>query len=580
MVVNAFERLTSLVIAAIYLAVAPATATTERGGEVAIASGSATVAEEAASELVSALDFPWLLKPDSAAESDESAAPEAASAETPDIASMDIDDMRTRTSGDFDYVTWRGEAVITAYRGSATNLTLPDRLDGIPVIALDEDVLSFSGLATVRIPVTVTALGDSPFAGCPMLRRVEVDPANRVYESVDGVLFDKIHGTLVTYPASRAAPAYEVPAGTRALGGWAFDGCERLTDVTLPEGLVEIGARAFNACTELTGVVLPESLAVLGSRAFNYCYSLTEINIPASVTDIGDNPFDCCVSLVGISVSPENLIYAALDGVLFDQARRALVTYLAGKSNSAYAVPAGTVALGVSAFSECAALSRITFPDSLAEIDDYALFGCGGLTRVVLPAGVERVGLRALGGCAALTAIDVVKDNPVFASEEGVLFDKRLAALVCYPQAKGGVIYTVPEGTLELSESAFEACEGLVAVVLPQGLARVGEWAFASCPGMGRVLLGDGLTHLGDSAFAGCASMSKLALPDSLVSIGENVFSGCGSLSQLTLPASVRHIGDSAFQGCPGIVIDVGSNSYAERYARRLGIPFTLARGE
>ena len=54
---------------------------------------------------------------------------------------------------------------------------------------------------------------------------------------------------------------------------------------TAPNGytVTGIGEQAFNGCDGLTAVTLPNTLKVIGELAFQLCTNLTEISIPASV---------------------------------------------------------------------------------------------------------------------------------------------------------------------------------------------------------------------------------------------------------------------------------------------------------
>lgn len=54
------------------------------------------------------------------------------------------------------------------------------------------------------------------------------------------------------------------------LGDYAFEGCEQLTNVTLPAGLKTIGAGAFQNCWQLKKVTVPKSVTAIGKQAFGY----------------------------------------------------------------------------------------------------------------------------------------------------------------------------------------------------------------------------------------------------------------------------------------------------------------------
>ena len=75
----------------------------------------------------------------------------------------------------------------------------------------------------------------------------------------------------------------------------AFENCDNLTSVTIPNSVTSIGDNAFSSCSGLTSVTIPNSVTSIGDRAFYVCESLKSITIPNSVTSIGDCSFEACI---------------------------------------------------------------------------------------------------------------------------------------------------------------------------------------------------------------------------------------------------------------------------------------------
>ena len=82
----------------------------------------------------------------------------------------------------------------------------------------------------------------------------------------------------------------------------AFDFCESLTSVTIPDSVTNIGLGAFEGCTNLTSIIIPDGVTNIGVCAFRYCHSLTSVNIPDSVTSIDHAAFGCCISLTSVII--------------------------------------------------------------------------------------------------------------------------------------------------------------------------------------------------------------------------------------------------------------------------------------
>ena len=141
--------------------------------------------------------------------------------------------------------------------------------------------------------------------------------------------------------------------------------------------------------------------------AFAWCSSLTTIELPDSVTSMGVNPFAGCKSLKNIQVSPEQPVFAVIDGVLFNKAEKSLICYPDGKQEEAYEVPQGIQQIKSGAFSCCSALTTIELPDSVTSIGESAFYDCSSLTTIELPDSVTSIGKSAFYGCSSLTTIEL-----------------------------------------------------------------------------------------------------------------------------------------------------------------------------
>src|SRR5579859_3004914 len=112
------------------------------------------------------------------------------------------------TYGDWRYSVNGNNAIITRYTGTASDLSIPSTINGLPVQFID--IAAFSGntsLTNVLIPISVSGVLNGaaavPFASCINLLSITVDPQNSVFSSVDGVLFNKKQTSLIEYPLGR-----------------------------------------------------------------------------------------------------------------------------------------------------------------------------------------------------------------------------------------------------------------------------------------------------------------------------------------------------------------------------------------
>lgn len=87
-----------------------------------------------------------------------------------------------------------------------------------------------------------------------------------------------------------------------SIGTQAFNGCENLKSVIIPDGVTSIGDDAFLGCSGLTSVTIPDSVTTIGSYAFTDCSGLTSVVIPDSVTSIGEYAFLKCGKLTSVTI--------------------------------------------------------------------------------------------------------------------------------------------------------------------------------------------------------------------------------------------------------------------------------------
>ena len=90
--------------------------------------------------------------------------------------------------------------------------------------------------------------------------------------------------------------------GVTNIRKYAFDYCNSLTSIEIPNSVTSIGDCAFENCQELHSVEIPNSVTSIGGGAFASCYDLKSIEIPSSVAEIGGGTFFDCYSLTSVTV--------------------------------------------------------------------------------------------------------------------------------------------------------------------------------------------------------------------------------------------------------------------------------------
>lgn len=79
--------------------------------------------------------------------------------------------------------------------------------------------------------------------------------------------------------------------------------------------------------------------------------------------------------------------------------------------------------------------------------------------------------------CVNLCSINVDGNNDIYSSEDGVLFNKEMTTLLCFPEGKGGT-YNIPKSVTSVEIWAFSDCVRLNCVNVPDQVTSIGSSAF------------------------------------------------------------------------------------------------------
>ena len=147
------------------------------------------------------------------------------------------------------------------------------------------------------------------------------------YKSEDKIPWDSWRGikkvviedgvtSVSPYMVSDTSELNEVQLGkdVRKIGAHAFDGAQKLVQISFPEQLESIGAGAFNM-TGIRSVKLPDSVKSIGEAAFAYCNDLTDVVLSAGLTKLPARLFYLSSEITRM-VIPANIKTIGKDAVL------------------------------------------------------------------------------------------------------------------------------------------------------------------------------------------------------------------------------------------------------------------------
>lgn len=442
-----------------------------------------------------------------------------------------------------------------------TSVVIPN---GVTTIE-NEAFSGCSSLASITIPNSATTIKDAAFIGCKGLVNISVDSSNSNFASLEGILFNKSQTKLLRCPEGIAGD-YTIPQNVTAIGDYAFINCKNLTGVSIPNSVRLIGDWAFSGCSGLANVTLPDSVTDIGGSAFLGCIGLTDVVIPKGVTFIRDGAFRECTGLASITIPSS--VSSISGGLFFGCTSLRNVTI----SNN-------VTTIGYGAFRGCTNLTNVLLPPALTTISDYAFVDCTGLTNVAIPTNVKTVGegaffnctrlvtvsiprsVTTMGvgtfqGCAGLVEIVVDSENPSYASDAGVLFDKSRSTLLHYPAAKAGG-YRIPPTVTSIRGTAFSGCTGLTSIVIPRDVTIAGfdialeGYEFSTCPNLAAIEVDPMDTNLSslDGVLFNKAQTTLLRypqgkdgsyiIPKSVTALGGVAFDDCHRLTSVSIPKGV-----------------------------------------
>ena len=208
--------------------------------------------------------------------------------------------------------------------------------------------------------------------------------------------------------------------------------------------------------------------------------------------------------------------------------------------------------IGGSAFMWCESLTSITIPDSVTSVGNSAFWGCTRLTSITIPDSVTSIERDAFGRCESLKSINVDSGNNYYLSQNGVLFNKNITELICYPDGKTTTSYTIPDSVTSIGDSAFSGCN-LTSITIPDSVTSIGNYAFSGCKSLTSITIPNSVTFISYGVFASCYSLETFTIPDSVTYIGEGAFYDCYSLTSITIPDNITDIGNVAFANCTSL---------------------------
>ncbi len=257
------------------------------------------------------------------------------------------------------------------------------------------------------------------FEGCDALEEIVVHENNRVFSSIEGILFNKAETAILLYPTASTATELELPDTIKAINAGTFMGAPNLEKVVMP-AVETIGANAF-AYSAVKEVVVSDALVEIGLGAFRntaisefdlsdvlvidddafYATKLTEVTVNKAEY-LGNKAFGAIETLEKVTIGgvdefnfsrvffgSTNISSVELNGCevltefedgLYNADKTVLYRYFGTEAN--VTLPEGIVKIDSHAFAGNTTVKNVVLPASLGYIADGAFYGCTALTEI------------------------------------------------------------------------------------------------------------------------------------------------------------------------------------------------------
>ncbi|MDE6520348.1 MAG: leucine-rich repeat domain-containing protein [Ruminococcus sp.] len=198
-------------------------------------------------------------------------------------------------------------------------------------------------------------------------------------------------------------------------------------DIIIPDDVVKIGERVFRG-RNIKSVTIPSSVKVIEREAFELCHNLTKVTLNNGLENIKKDAFHGC------------------------------------------------------------SINEIEIPETVKTIGEDA-FASASITSINIPEKLKHITKECFVHYRMLENISVSENNKNYKSLNGVLFDKDMKTLICYPPTKKDSCYTVPDGVEVIQKWAFLGCNSLKSVTFPESMKWIESCSFQACENLKHITI-------------------------------------------------------------------------------------------
>ena len=290
-----------------------------------------------------------------------------------------------------------------------------------------------------------------------------------------------------------------------------------------------------------SNVVVPNGITHIRQWAFDNCESLQSITIPDSLDGLNGGTFYCCKKLKSI-IAPKT----AVEKIFSDKEQRfAIFGYLQNRelffdaeiacSYKKHAIKQHTKLLPIIFDNDSAEALAFYAEEKIITDDKFE-------EEYFIPAIMANA-----KECVEFLLNWQSEKMEGKLKEEAYIFRKikkrwsyensrdHTFCLFSYRGSNNFVFSVKAEKDTNKIKEILENIRKIESVFLADNLTAIYVRIFYNCQGLQSITIPDGVVSIGNYAFADCKSLQSIILPDSVTSIGEYTFHGCDRLQNIII---------------------------------------------
>lgn len=407
-------------------------------------------------------------------------------------------------------------------------------------------------LKRIELPLSICSIGKYCFHLCDQLQSVDFSKC-KISEIPEGCFCN-----------CKQLVNIHFSAFTKIIGESAFEWCESIETLDLPESLEEIKEEAFcmesffdEHVSKLANIYFPNKIKSIGSKSFNKLVNLQSITLSSDIDIIGDEAFkDCCnLSIVNYktikSIGKASFSGCNLNLTITDGIKGIAVGALNGctiiANESEMFVIKGN-SLYNREFRELIynwdTSDIVELPEGIQRINELAFQNTPKI--LVLPLSYDEKYIKDTLFCEVIVVPKhfqlekhwnktILTHKKVIIDDYGVIYTEDKRELLRYPISLQHKHYSIAKECIKIGDHAFEGDvdpdiefgmyylgNSLEELLLPESLKCIGIGALEGCRNLTTLSIPDGVEVLCDYALEGCLSINQICLPSSLLKIGKN----------------------------------------------------------